>query len=307
MEAMGVDATTDKAAVRWSGRSRGGVFGNWWFIQLIRCFGLRGAYAFLVPVAAYFTLCNPSGYRCSKDYLRRVLGPQPFWKWPLLVYRHFFSFGVTLLDRVAVIMGRAKMDWTFDNTSLLTEYLDRGQGVILLGAHLGSWELGGQLLNRLGKTVNVVILEKDEARMRRLFERALAARTFKLVATDGHPLRSIPIAAALRRGEIVALLGDRTFGGTDVRVPFLGGSARFPAGPYLLAAMTGAPVFQTFAVRERLGHYRFFAHPAKHIPRATVRAGTEVLVPYATEYAQRLAHAARQYPFQWFNIFPFWD
>ena len=45
----------------------------------------------------------------SKDYLRRVFGPQPFWKWPLLVYRHFFSFGVTLLDRVAVIMGRAKM------------------------------------------------------------------------------------------------------------------------------------------------------------------------------------------------------
>ena len=304
---MSDGVTDEKNAVRWSGRSRGGVFGNWWFLQLIRFFGVGGAYAFLVPVAGYFTLCNPTGYRCSQDYLRRVLGPQPFWKWPLLVYRHFFSFGVTLLDRAAVIMGRARMTWTINDTALLTEYLDRGQGIILLGSHLGSWELGGQLLNRLGKPVNIVILEKEEARMRQMFDRALSARTFKLIATDGHPLRSIPIAAALRRGEIVALLGDRTFGGADVRVPFLGGAARFPVGPYLLAAMTGAPIFQTFAVRERLGHYRFFSQPAKFIPRATARAGPEALAPHVAEYAQRLAEVAKRYPFQWFNIFPFWD
>jgi len=304
---MDAGATTEQTAVRWSGRSRGGVFGNWWFIQLIRFLGLRWAYLFLVPVAGYFTLCNPSGYRCSVDYLRRVLGPQPFWKWPLLVYRHFFSFGVTLLDRAAVIMGRAQMDWSFDNTELLTRHLDRGKGVILLGSHLGSWELGGHLLNRLGKPVNVVILEKEEGRLRQLFARALEARTFKLIATDGHPLRSIPIAAALRRGEIVALLGDRTFGGTDVQAPFLGGQARFPAGPYLLAALTGAPIIQSFAVRERLGHYRFFAYPETFIPRDAVRARAEALAPHVAEYTQRLAEVARRYPFQWFNIFPFWD
>jgi predicted LPLAT superfamily acyltransferase len=293
--------------VRWSGRSRGGVFGNWWFIQLIRLFGLRPAYAFLVLVAGYFTVFNPSGYRCSKDYLRRVLGPQPFGRWPLLVYRHFYSFGTTLLDRVAVIMGRAKMEWTFENTALFMDQVERGQGVILLGAHVGSWELGGHLLGRLGKPVNVVILEKDEARMRQLFAQALEARRFNLLATDGHPLRSIPIAAALRRGEIVALLGDRPFGGADVRVPFLGGHARFPTGPYLLAAFTGAPIFQTFALRERPGHYRFFSYPGIFVPRAITRAGPEALTPYVAEYAGRLAEVAKKYPFQWFNIFPFWD
>jgi predicted LPLAT superfamily acyltransferase len=282
---MSADPAAEKPPVRWSGRSRGGVFGNWWFIQLIRCFGLRPAYAFLVLVAGYFTVFNPSGYRCSKDYLRRVLGPQPFWRWPLLVYRHFYSFGITLLDRVAVIMGRAKMEWTFENTALFMEQVERGQGVILLGAHVGSWELGGHLLGRLGKPVNVV----------------------NLLATDGHPLRSIPIAAALRRGEIVALLGDRPFGGADVRVPFLGGHARFPTGPYLLAAFTGAPIFQTFALRERPGHYRFFSYPGIFVPRAITRAAPEALTPYVTAYADRLAEVAKKYPFQWFNIFPFWD
>ena len=295
------------AAPAWSGRTRGGYWGNWFFVQLIRRLGVRWAYGLLLFVAAYFTFANPSGYRCSRDFLRRVLGPQPFWKWPLLVYRHFFSFGITLLDRLAVIMSRTKITCTHEGEFLFQEYLARGQGVILLGAHLGSWEIGGHLLGRLGKPVNVVVLEKDEARMRQLFDQALAAKMFHLIATDGHPLRSIPIAAALRRGEIVCLLGDRSFGGADVRAPFLGGPARFPIGPYLLAAVTGAPIFQTFIVREKLGHYRFFSSPARFIPRATLRGGPAAVAPYVADYAARLAAVAGQYPFQWYNIYPFWD
>ena len=291
----------------WSGRTRGGYFGNWCFVQLIRWLGIRWAYGLLVFVAGYFTLCNPSGYRCSRDFLRRVLGPQPFWRWPWLVYRHFFSFGVTLLDRLAVIMNCTKIHCTHEGEFLFTAYLERGKGVILLGAHVGSWEIGGHLLGRLGKPVNLVVLEKDEARIRQLFDRALAGRMFNLIATDGHPLRSIPIAGALRRGEIVCLLGDRPFGGADLRAPFLGSPARFPVGPYLLAAATGAPIFQTFVVRERLGHYRFFSFPAQFVPRTLLRAGTEALLPLVTEYAARLAGVAERYPFQWFNIFPFWD
>jgi len=299
--------SAENSSPRWSGRTRGGYFGNWFFVQLVRRLGVRWAYGLLVFVAAYFTVCNPSGYHCSRDFLRRVLGSQPFWKWPLLVYRHFFSFGVTLLDRLAVIMGRAKIECTHEGEFRFKDYLDRGRGVILLGAHVGSWEIGGHLLSRLGKPVNVVVLEKDEARLRRLFDRALASKKFKLIATDDHPLRAIPIAAALRRGEIVCLLGDRSFGGADVRVPFLGGFARFPAGPHLLAAVSGAPIFQTFVVRERPGHYRFFSSPARFIPREILRAGTEALQPYVAEYAARLAEVAGQYPFQWFNIYPFWD
>jgi len=152
-----------------------------------------------------------------------------------------------------------------------------------------------------------VVLEKEEARIRRLFDRALASKMFHLIATDGHPLRAIPVAAALRRGEIVALLGDRSFGGTDILAPFLGSPARFPAGPYLLAAVSGAPIFQTFVVRERRGHYRFFSFPAKFIGREILRAGPAALQPHVAEYAARLAEVAGQYPFQWFNIYPFWD
>jgi predicted LPLAT superfamily acyltransferase len=38
-----------------------------------------------------------------------------------------------------------------------------------------------------------------------------------------------------------------------------------------------------------------------------LHAGTEALQPHVAEYAARLADVAKQYPFQWFNIYPFWD
>lgn len=290
----------------WTGRTRGGYFGNWFFVQLIRRLGVRWAYAWLVLVAAYFTVASPRSFRCSVDYLRRVLGPQPFWRWPVLVYRHFFSFGITLLDRLAVIMGRTDLECTFDGEQALRDELARGRGILLLGAHLGSWEIGGHLLSRLGQVVNVVVLEREVERVRRLFDQALAGKNFRLLTTDGHPLRSVPILAALRRGEIVALHGDRSFGGADLAVPFLGEPARFPIGPYVLAAISGAPLFQVFVVRERLGRYRCLSFPARHLPRTLARSDADGLAPHVTEYAERLAATARQYPFQWYNIYPFW-
>ncbi len=290
----------------WSGRTRGGYFGNWFFIQLIRFLGVRWAYAWLVFVAAYFTVAAPGAYRASAEYFHRLLGRQPFWRRPGLVYRHFFSFGVTLLDRLAVIMGRNRIECRFDGEALFRGYLEQGKGIILLGAHLGSWEIGAHLLGRLGKPVNIVLLQREEAPVRDLFEGAMPGRQFRFLTTDNDPLRSIPILAALRRGEIVALHGDRTFGSAGQPAAFLGGTARFPIGPYLLAALSGAPIFQVFVVRERLGHYRFLTFPARLLPRDLLRQPSEALQPCVAEYAARLASMARQYPFQWYNFYPFW-
>ncbi|MBL9137325.1 MAG: hypothetical protein JNK85_15740 [Verrucomicrobiales bacterium] len=301
------DPASTGGSLKWSGRSRGGYWGNWFFIQLVRRFGLRWAYAWLVVVAAYFTLTNRVAYRSSADFLDRVLGTCSWWRRPWRVYRHFFSFGVTLLDRLAVISGKVAMECQFDGEPQFVEQLGKGKGIILVGAHLGSWEIGGHLLGRLGAPVNVVVLDKDEARLKRLYHDALDTRSFRFLTTDGHPLRSIPIAAAVRRGEIVALLGDRTFGGADCAVPFLGGSARFPTGPFLLAAATGAPLFQVFAVRERWGRYRFFTYPAEYVERAALRGGVAAVAPLVARYADRLAAVARAYPYQWHNYFPFWE
>jgi predicted LPLAT superfamily acyltransferase len=307
MSATESPSPSGASAPSWTGRSRGGYFGNWFFVQLIRLVGLRAAYVWLVLIAGYYTLTSPRAFRSSVEFLRRLSGPRPFWVWPILVYRHFYSFGVTLLDRIAVIMGRARMECVFEGEAVFQDLLNRGQGFILVGAHLGNWEMAAHLLGRFGRPINLIVLEREESNIRKLFDQALQSRQFRILTADDNPLRTIPILAALRRGEVVGMLGDRSFGGAETAVPFLGGTARFPVGPYHLAAVTGAPLFQVFAVREKLGKYRFFYFPAQHLSRDTLRRGPEAVTPLVAEYARRLESVARQYPFQWHNFYPFWD
>ena len=113
---------------------------------------------------------------------------------------------------------------------------------------------------------NVVVLEKDEARMRQLFDQALAAKT----VPSASPPTAIRCAAfpSLRRCGAVKLSPCWATVRLAARIcprRFSAAPAHFPVGPYLLAAVSGAPVFQTFVVRERIGHYRFFSFPAKFI------------------------------------------
>jgi len=301
------DTPADGRGLRWTGRSRGGYWGNWIFVQLVRRFGVRWAYALLVPVAAYFTVASPRAYRCSRDFLRRAVGTRPFWCWPFLVYRHFLAHGITLLDRMAVIMGSGTMQCRYEGEDRLEKALEQGRGLLLLGSHLGNWEMGAHLLGRLGRPVNLVVLEREREQIRRLFGQALEGRGFTLLTTDEHPLRSVPIVAALRRGEIVALHGDRTLGSNDLAIPFLGDQARFPLGPYLLAAASGAPLFQVFAVRERLGAYRFFCHPPQYLDKTALRRNPQALKDAVTLYVERLGEVARQWPYQWHNFYPYWE
>jgi predicted LPLAT superfamily acyltransferase len=291
----------------WTGRTRGGYFGNWFFIQLVRRGGIWPAYAWLVLVAAYFTVASPQAYGASLDFLGRVFGPLPRWRRPFLVYRHFYAFGVSLLDRLAVLMGRHCIECCYEGQHWLQRFHDQGQGIILVGAHLGCPEIGAHFRARANIPVNLVVIEREVASIRRLFADALQSKRFKILTSDDNPLRAVPILAALRRGEVVMLHGDRCFGGEDTTVTFLGGRVRLPVGAYRLAAASGAPLFQVFVVREALGRYRFLCDPPHHITREQLRATPNALQACAQRYANRLEAMVRQYPFQWANLFPYWD
>lgn len=305
--ATGAGRNPSAPHTRWTGRTRGGYFGNWFFIQLVRWLGVWPAYLWLLFVAAYFTLADRGSYRASAEYLERLFGPLPWWRRPLLVYRHFLAHGITLVDRLAVLMGRSQIECAFDREELFKPYLEQRRGIILIGAHLGCWELGGHFLGRFNIPVNLVVIDREAAGIQSLLDSATDQKRFRILTIDDDPLRSVSIMAALRRGEIVAMLGDRSFGGADVDASFLGGKISLPVGPYRLAAASGAPLFQVFVVREQLGRYRFSTFSPEFISREEVRSNPDAVSAQARRYAERLETFARQYPFQWANFFPFWN
>jgi predicted LPLAT superfamily acyltransferase len=292
----------------WSGTGqlRGGRGGIWFFITALRVLGLHLTYALLPIVAAYYSFASPD-VRATMDYHRRVFGRVPWWKRRWLVFRHFLSFGIALIDRTAILAGKTRhFSFSFDGEEHLRAALAGGRGVLLLTAHVGNWEAAGQLLTRLDVPINVTGFDNETPGIRSLLNQA-SKPNFRLLPLTGSPTDTIPLVAALRRGEIVAMLGDRSYGSPAAPLWFLGGMARFPIGAYVMAAIAGAPLVHVFNLRERGGHYRFIGFPPQHPRMPSHDQRDAYLRDCAGRFARDLESIVKRGPLQWYNFYPFWE
>ncbi|MEP6662826.1 MAG: hypothetical protein ABJC04_04080 [Verrucomicrobiota bacterium] len=295
-------------SIHWSGtgKLRGGRSGIWFFLTVLRLLGLRFTYFLLPPVALYFSFMSPD-VAATMDYHRRIFGVVPFWKRRWLVFRHFLSFGCAIIDRVAILAGQTeKFSFSFDGEHYVRKAVAEGKGVLLLTAHIGNWEAAGQLLTRLDVPINVTGFDNESEEIRDLLQKSSKAK-FRLLPLTGSPTDAIPLVAALRRGEIVAMLGDRAYGSPAVRIPFLGSEASFPIGGYMMASLAGAALVTVFNLRERGGHYRFYGFPPLHpaMPNHSERGA--YLQDCAAQFARQLESIVKIDPLQWYNFYPFWE
>ena len=120
-------------------REAGGRFAIW----LIRAAGLyagRGfARAWLYPITLYFLFRRTRERRDSREFLGLALGRPADLR---DIFRHIHSYAATILDRIYLLH-----DTTLDRFDVRVHGLDqieneiaRGRGVLLLGAHFGSFE-----------------------------------------------------------------------------------------------------------------------------------------------------------------------
>jgi predicted LPLAT superfamily acyltransferase len=289
-----------------SGRLRGGRWGVWFFIAALRLLGLRLTYALTVPVAGFYAFVGPD-VAATMDFHRRVFGPQPWWKRRWLVFKHFLSFGRALIDRTSILAGETQhFSFTFEGEHHVREAVAAGKGVLLLTAHIGNWEAAGQLLERLDVPVNVTGFDNEAPAVRTLLNQSSKAK-FRLLPLTGSPTDALPLVAALRRGEIVAMLVDRDYGKAAACVPFLDGIAAFPIGPYQLAAIARSPVVAVFSLREPGGHYHFFGFPARYPQMPPHSRRQEGFDEHVLDFARNLEGILKRDPLQWYNFYPFWQ
>jgi predicted LPLAT superfamily acyltransferase len=285
---------------------RGGRWGIWFFITMIRVFGLNVAYLLSVFPAIYFSYASPD-VAATMDYHRRIFGPQPWWKRRWLVFRHFYSFGRALIDRTAILAGQTKsFSFAFEGDANLRDAVAAGRGVLLLTAHFGNWEAAGHLLTRVDAPITITGFDLERPEIRDMLNRA-SEQKFKLLPLTGSPTDVIPLVAALRRGEIVAMLGDRAYGSPSASIPFCGGTAAFPIGAYVIASIGGAALMHVFSLREPGGRYRFFGFPPRHPSMPSHNERDAYLKGCAMEFAADLESMVRRDPFQWYNFYPFWE
>lgn len=295
----------------WDGRTRSGL-GIRLMFWLFRVCGPVFAYSLLYPVVFYYICVAWKHGAASRDYLRRLYPTASSFRLLWLNYRHFLSFGRVLLDRAYAFTG-ALGSFHFErvNSESITEALKAGKGLVLISAHMGNWELAAHGLGSLGVTapqvpINLVWFRNEGQRARQHLEKVAQGQPFNIIDSSDPLAASIEMVAALKRGEIVAIHGDRVVGSGTVKAPFLGSEAAFPSGPYVVAANTGAPVVFVFC--NRLGHqrYRVMAVGPKSFVFGSRRERESNLRQWAGEYALILEQQLREFPLQWHNFYRFW-
>ncbi|MCB1883518.1 MAG: hypothetical protein KDG89_05900 [Geminicoccaceae bacterium] len=294
------------AGAGWLGqRERGSALLLRLVVWLARRLGRPATLPLLRLISLYFWLTAPAARRASRDFLGRALGRRATAR---EVRRHVHAFALTIHDRVYLLSGgHAGFGVAVDDPDGLGERLAGGQGCILVGAHLGSFEVLRTLaVGENAFRLKVLMREGHNPMLTRLLARLNPAVAATVMTWRG-PEDALRLKEHLDGGHMIGMLGDRLVEGErGVAVDFLGAPAPFPAGPVQLAAALKAPLYLFLGLCEGDRRYRArFELLAERVELP--RAGREAaLRGYVARYAERLGAHARAHPFEWFNFYPFW-
>jgi predicted LPLAT superfamily acyltransferase/uncharacterized protein (DUF2062 family) len=305
LPAIAEDAETRRGR-RWTGRSRGNGIGYAIFFHTVRVLGRRAGYRLLWLVVPYYFLFAWTTRRNLSRYYERLYGPLGYWTRQRYLFRHLFTFARSIVDSLIVAAGQGdSFDYRDDDLPLLESAYAQGKGVILLSAHVGSWSIANHRLPRV--PLNLVMFENEAESIRRFLDRIQGGNRPKIISINDGPSAAILVLQALRCGEMVAMHADRCRGDDAIRRPFLGRIAEFPKGPFLIAAISGAPVLITFSAKYGDRSHHCFAVSPPTAPRAESREDRERVVDQLLEaYASALEAYVRKHPAQWYNFYDYW-
>jgi predicted LPLAT superfamily acyltransferase len=279
--------------------------GSAWLIGLIawlaRSVGRPFCRALLYPITFYFVITDGMARRASAEFLGAVHGRPVRWTG---VFAHIHAFAATLLDRVYMASGEFhRFEVTIEGASLVSEALEGGKGCLLLGSHLGSFDLMMLANQALANQPISILMHLDpRSRVRRI---AGIDDHQSTVIQLGRPDSFLRAYEVLERGGLLAALADRVDGNpSTLNANFFGRAASFPLGPHVLAARAGCPVLMCFGLYEGGARYRI--EFADFGPAAEKRSRGAALQGVVDRYAAMLETYARRYPLNWFNFYPYW-
>ncbi len=293
---------------KWDGQSRAKVTGYKIFFVILSTFGLSPAYFILRFVAFYYFLFSKPNIHI-RNYFKQVHGYSNL-KARLAVYKNNFLLGQTILDKVAVMSGIKKAFKVIHiNGEKLNELTEIGKGGILVSAHIGNWEVAGQGLNRLGTAFNVLMYSNEKEEVKEYMDGKLKEKKINIIAINEETKSHIiELHKAFTNNELVVMHGDRyRAGAKTLTADFFGRPAKFPAGPFVMAAKFGVPLCIVFAVKTDNHTYQFSTEEPIQVNKVRgenelERVCHELLQKYITEVEKMV----KAYPHQWFNYYDFW-
>ena len=304
----------------WRMAERGSRLGMTLLALSCKLFGMRFTALWLHPIVAYFLMTGRAARSASRTYFTHLeqaaqgeRTPRPGWR---SAYRHMLAFAQSGLDKLAAWSGRIDSDDViFDDSSAFDALVASGRGALVIGAHLGNLEMTRALAVNGGHAkVTAIVYTEHAKRFNSVLSTANSEFAKRLMqVSDFGPETSMMMQERIDAGELLVIVGDRVparESGRTTDAQFLGATAPFAQGPYVLAHALGCPVYLFFCLKERdernRERYRLYFEPFAERIDLPRRERAQHIAAWAQRYASRLEHYCRKAPYQWFNFFDFW-
>ncbi|MFH1594352.1 MAG: ELM1/GtrOC1 family putative glycosyltransferase [Candidatus Omnitrophota bacterium] len=183
------------------------------------------------------------------------------------------------------------------NLDNMMKIKDHPNGVILLTAHFGNWELSGMVSAIKGFPLYVLAREQKMKKLNELINRLRQSKGLTVV-TKGATTKYI--VKALHQGKMIGMVGDQDAGKAGILVPFFGRLVSTAPGSMRIAARTGAYVLPAFIARVKGPYHRLILESPMKIER-----GDEIK-PYLERYNRLLEKYVTIYPDQWLWLHKRW-
>ncbi len=251
--------------------------------------------------------CSPRDRHAVTNNLRVILGKdgKDIHRLAREVFRNFGKYLVEFFRMERMLTKEFIMDRIrIRGIENLKKVLSEGKGGIIVTAHLGNWELGGVVLSSLGYPSVAIALPHKERPVNDLFNHQRESRGIKVIPAS---FATRHCMQALKENKLIALVGDRDFGGHGEEMDFLGRKAFIPKGAALFSIKTGAPIIPIFFVRDENDH--FDLNICEPIYSSFVQDGVienERVISLIKQYIVIIEDKIREFPSQWLMFREFW-
>lgn len=290
----------------WKGTTGGTPWMQRFLISYLRHFSLRSLYFIMSFVAPFYMVFNRKGYLAIYHYFHDRMGLNPFlsfcWTW-----KNHYRFGQIIMDRFALYAGKK-----FEFEKVGCEEFERlcfgnGGGMVMLGAHIGNYELSGYTLNPGRKKIYTLVFGGETGTVMDNRAKAFSKNGISMIKVEEDMSHIFLLNDALVHGDIVSMPGDRMFGSSKhLTGRLLWADAKFPAGPFTVAAQRNLPTFAVFSMKESTTKYKLYVFRLddEESRAANRNERAALLLKHYTHYLERML---LRYPAQWFNYYEFWE
>jgi KDO2-lipid IV(A) lauroyltransferase len=191
---------------------------------------------------------------------------------------------------------------TLEGFERVQALLARQQGLLVISAHFGSWELAAAAALQLDTPAHMIIRRPKQGAFRRVVEDYRQRAGFALIPHREALARSVQ---ALRRGEVVVVLMDQSSLRREaVEVEFFGVKTFTSKGPALIALRSGCAVIGAFLVRDAPGQHRLVF--TQEIPLQRTHDLRQDIEVNTCAFNRMIESYIRRYPDHWFWLHRRW-